>query len=284
MKKRINEIKQNEKIDLPSKEDLEKWALEIANSSSDLPHYLERKTFNILSNEIENILNRHAIPLNPFIEKLDGYRYVDEIHELFRGKYIRWIRIKNKTPSLTNGAMVMDIKFMEEFKLVTKQISSLDYIKAENKKTLVRGFWITTFIFFVSEYYTEKAKEKNKVENLDLVVRIISSLYSMVQTKRDEINITDCKPAYKWISVTHNNIIRRTTNPVEGENILHYVEGTSSRRDFRNISSSIQGRGSKIVKKVMIKKKIHVGIQYPEQISQECTLTVLKSYDFIFMF
>jgi hypothetical protein len=31
---------------------------------------------------------------------------------LFRGKYIRWIRKKNKI--LTNGAMVMDIKFLEE--------------------------------------------------------------------------------------------------------------------------------------------------------------------------
>ena len=48
------------------------------------------------------------------IEKLDGYRYVDEINELFRGKYIRWIRHNKKTPVLTNGAMVMDIKFLEE--------------------------------------------------------------------------------------------------------------------------------------------------------------------------
>lgn len=114
MKSVINEIKKNENIEIPSKADLEKWAHEIANSSSELPHYLERKTFNILSNEIETVLKDHQIPFKPFMEKLDGYRYVDEIHELFRGKYIRWIRIKNNTPSITNGAMVMDIKFLEE--------------------------------------------------------------------------------------------------------------------------------------------------------------------------
>jgi len=114
MKSVINEIKNKENIELPSKSDLKKWADEIANSSSELPHYLERKTFNLLSKEIETVLNKHMIPGKTFMEKLDGYRYVDEIHELFRGKYIRWIRIKNKTPSLTNGAMVMDIKFLEE--------------------------------------------------------------------------------------------------------------------------------------------------------------------------
>jgi hypothetical protein len=114
MKRVINEIKNKENIELPSKADLEKWAHDIANSSSKLPHYLEEKTFNILSNEIENVLSKHMIPTKLFMEKLDGYRYVDEIHELFRGKYIRWIRRKNNTPSITNGAMVMDIKFLEE--------------------------------------------------------------------------------------------------------------------------------------------------------------------------
>ena len=100
------------------------------------------------------------------------------------------------------------IRFINEYKLVIKRIDELDYIKREKKKTLVRGFWISNFIFFVQDYYYKKQREV-RISELDLVVRIISSLYSMVQTKRDEVNITDCKPAYKWISVTHNNIIRR---------------------------------------------------------------------------
>ena len=116
MKNIINTIITNPELNLnlPSKIELENWAQEIANSSSELPHYLEKKTFNILSKEIQNILKKHKIPAQEFMEKLDGYRYVDEINELFRGKYIRWIRIKNKIQTLTNGAMVMDIKFLQE--------------------------------------------------------------------------------------------------------------------------------------------------------------------------
>ena len=91
---------------------IEEWVKEITESASKLPHYLETKTFNILSKEIENVLCKHDISIK-MVEKLDGYRYVDEINELFRGKYIRWIRLK-ANDSLTNGAMVMDIKFLEE--------------------------------------------------------------------------------------------------------------------------------------------------------------------------
>jgi len=92
---------------------IEEWVQEITDSASKLPHYLENKTFNILSTEIKTILQNHKITPIKMMEKLDGYRYVDEIHELFRGKYIRWIRLQ-ANDSLTNGAMVMDIKFLEE--------------------------------------------------------------------------------------------------------------------------------------------------------------------------
>ena len=98
----------------PSTEEINTWIEEIKNSANELPHYLDGKTFNLLSKEIENVLLENGIFPNPFLEKLDGYRYVDEINELFRGKYIRWIRIKNKNPTLTNGAIVMEIKFLDD--------------------------------------------------------------------------------------------------------------------------------------------------------------------------
>lgn len=108
MKELIKETKKEEEF--PIKE----WIKEITDSASTLPHYLETKTFNILSNEIKTVLQQNNIlPSTNIMEKLDGYRYVDEIHELFRGKYIRWIR-KTNVATLTNGAMVMDIKFLEE--------------------------------------------------------------------------------------------------------------------------------------------------------------------------
>jgi hypothetical protein len=44
---------------------------------------------------------------------LIGYRYVDEIRYLHKGKHIRWIRQNNKIPSLTNGGIVVNIKFLD---------------------------------------------------------------------------------------------------------------------------------------------------------------------------
>lgn len=111
---KAREIIEKTRKDLDLKEEIDTWIEEIKNSASELPHYLDKKTFNILSGEIKDILLENDISPNPFIEKLDGYRYVEEINELFRGKFIRWIRIDTKTPKLTNGAMVMEIKFLDD--------------------------------------------------------------------------------------------------------------------------------------------------------------------------
>ena len=44
------------------------------------------------------------------------YRFVDEICDLYKGKYVRWISNNNNAingPSLTNGGIIIDIKFRE---------------------------------------------------------------------------------------------------------------------------------------------------------------------------
>jgi len=43
---------------------------------------------------------------------LTGYRYVENLYELHKGKHIRWIREANK--KLTNGAIIMDVKFTDK--------------------------------------------------------------------------------------------------------------------------------------------------------------------------
>jgi len=112
--KDVQEIIHSVKSDPNQDNVIDTWINEIKESSSELPHYLEKKTFNILTKEIRTVLNRNKIP-KEFMEKLDGYRYIDEINELFRGKFIRWIRIhpSTQTPKLTNGGIVMDIKFLD---------------------------------------------------------------------------------------------------------------------------------------------------------------------------
>ena len=105
----IEKVKKDANLNL--EKEVDTWIEEIKNAASELPHYLDGKTFNTLSEEIENILLENRFSPNSFLEKLDGYRYVDEINELFRGKFIRWI---NKNGKLTNGAMVMEIKFLDD--------------------------------------------------------------------------------------------------------------------------------------------------------------------------
>jgi hypothetical protein len=43
--------------------------------------------------------------------KLAGYQYIDEIHELQKGRHVRWIR--QNASRLTNGGIIVDIKFLD---------------------------------------------------------------------------------------------------------------------------------------------------------------------------
>jgi len=46
-------------------------------------------------------------------KKLAEYRLVDEIYKLHKGKHVRWIREQSDNPYLTNGGIVVDIKFLD---------------------------------------------------------------------------------------------------------------------------------------------------------------------------
>ena len=76
--------------------------------------YLDNKTMSDISNEIREKVEETGISQEKkeaIIAKLNGYRVVDEIYELHKGKMVRWIR--NDTDKLTNGGIVTDIKFLE---------------------------------------------------------------------------------------------------------------------------------------------------------------------------
>jgi hypothetical protein len=46
-------------------------------------------------------------------KKLAEYRLVDEIYKLHKGKHVRWIREQADKPYLTNGGIVVDVKFLD---------------------------------------------------------------------------------------------------------------------------------------------------------------------------
>jgi hypothetical protein len=77
-------------------------------------HTIENITSTVLINEITDIihlLNTTKEKKKKLCEKLKGYRYIDEIYQLDKGRYVRWIN--KKTNEISHGGTILDIKIME---------------------------------------------------------------------------------------------------------------------------------------------------------------------------
>jgi len=96
---------------------------------------LENKTTLMVTQEIQEKLSElpfSSESIQVLFDKLIGYRYVDEIHELQKGKVVSWIRIRKTAtqeqleftgeierepysiqPKLTGTGIVVNIKFTE---------------------------------------------------------------------------------------------------------------------------------------------------------------------------
>jgi len=86
----------------------------LKNVNNDKHDYLDNKTLGDILDDNINAVKSMGFPkdkMKDICNRLAGYRYVDNLHELHKGKHIRWIRNDNKT--LTNGAIVMDVKFLD---------------------------------------------------------------------------------------------------------------------------------------------------------------------------
>jgi len=76
--------------------------------------YLENRTMPELANDVSDALTQllnDDLKILEYKIKLGGYRFVDELHELHKGKHVRWIRRENG--KLTNGGIVVDIRFLD---------------------------------------------------------------------------------------------------------------------------------------------------------------------------
>lgn len=109
----INQIFEDALTDpsLLSTLDIDNLLESIENTKND---YLDNKTTSDITSEIQDKLNEIGLSDDEkeiIIVKLKEYRFVDEIHELHKGKLVRWIR--NGTNRLTNGGIVTDIKFLD---------------------------------------------------------------------------------------------------------------------------------------------------------------------------
>jgi len=91
--------------------DIDELLDSLENETND---YLENKTLDGITEEITEeiceICDEKEIQ-EKICLKLIGYRLVDELHELHKGKHVRWLR--RGTNNLTNGGIVVDIKFLD---------------------------------------------------------------------------------------------------------------------------------------------------------------------------
>lgn len=91
--------------------DIENLITSLENERND---YLENKTLIGIADEIRNVFATSGIiqsTQDELCNKLYEYRLVDELHELHKGKHVRWYRPDKQL--LTNGGIVMDIKFTD---------------------------------------------------------------------------------------------------------------------------------------------------------------------------
>lgn len=65
-------------------------------------------------NDVFQKLNVDRETLLSFHKKLKDYRFIDDIHEVKHGSYIRWINLQNIKLSLTNGGIVTTILYDKE--------------------------------------------------------------------------------------------------------------------------------------------------------------------------
>jgi hypothetical protein len=76
--------------------------------------YLEKETLESIQKTVYDCLREHHVrDTSTYCQKLADYRYVEEICHLHKGKNVRWIRKSLCEKPLTNGGIVVDIKFLD---------------------------------------------------------------------------------------------------------------------------------------------------------------------------
>ena len=107
--------------------DIDKMLGSLENDRND---YLENKTIESVTTEIYQKVNELDVPTETkqhYCKNLSEYRLVNDIHELHKGKQIKWIRPSNN--KLVGGGIVVNIKFLDNGTHVVVKTQSNKFIQ-----------------------------------------------------------------------------------------------------------------------------------------------------------
>ena len=69
-----------------------------------------KNTYAKIQREIRSVLANEG--LVRYAENLEGYKYVEELHDMVEGSYVRWIHLQRR--ELTNGAFLVLVDIRED--------------------------------------------------------------------------------------------------------------------------------------------------------------------------
>ena len=104
--------------DLLSPLDIDKLLQSLENEKNE---YLANKTIKTIVEEVYDVINEFDIPKEQklsYCQRLSDFRFVNNINELHKGKYIQYIRVANfkegkeNDVRLMNGGIVVNILFI----------------------------------------------------------------------------------------------------------------------------------------------------------------------------
>ena len=100
---------------MPQDMDIQYLLSALDNETNESIMDLTTSKLKTIKNNILQKLQLNREELKMLHTKLKYYRYVDELHDIQYGAYIRWIPLKNPEKIyLTNGGLICEIKILDE--------------------------------------------------------------------------------------------------------------------------------------------------------------------------
>ena len=100
---------------MPQDMDMQHLLSALDNETNESIMDLTTSKIKTIKNNILQKLQLNREELKKLHTKLKYYKYVDELHDIQYGAYIRWVPLKNPEKIyLTNGGLICDIKILDE--------------------------------------------------------------------------------------------------------------------------------------------------------------------------